>query len=317
VRLWQQSMIFLARNEYVKRFMQSRATMSALSRKFVGGKNVPDVVEEAKMLKYRGITSSLFNLGEYIENVEIISQTVTELKSIVKHLAESQLDIHISVDPTQVGYQLDVGLCRNHAFDLANEIRSVTDNRNLHSRNLLMLDMEDSTVTQPTVDLYKSLRTESYPAAITLQAYLYRTESDLKEIIRSGGAARLVKGAFAEGKNIAFTNRKDIDENFIYLADMMLSEEARGTGFYPIFGTHDDGIIDKIINIANSRKWKKDEYEFEMLYGVRTSYQKQLVHAGGKLRLYLPFGTDWWPYAVRRVGESPKNAKFLFKSLIS
>jgi proline dehydrogenase len=317
VRLWQQSMIFLARNDYVKRFMQSRATMTALSKKFVGGEDIPDVVEEAKRLKSRGIACSLFNLGEYIENAEIISQTVTELKSIVNHLAESQLDVHLSIDPTQVGYQIDARLCRKHAFDLANEIRSVTENRALNSKNFLMLDMEDSTITQSTIDLYKRLRTESYPAAITLQAYLYRTENDLSEVIRSGGAARLVKGAFAEDKPIAFTNRKEIDRNFVCLADMMLSEEARGTGFYPIFGTHDDRIIDKIVSIANSRKWKKDAYEFEMLYGVRRNYQKRLVHAGENLRLYLPFGTDWWPYAVRRVGENPKNAKFLFRSLIS
>ena len=317
MRLWQQCMIFLARNEYVKQFMQSRATMSTLSRKFVGGKHVHDVVEEAKTLKSRGITSSLFYLGEYIDNKEIISQTVTELKSIVKRLAESELDVHISVDPTQIGYQLDFRLCQEHAFDLANEIKSIFDSGNLHSRNFFMLDMEDSTVTQSTIELYKRLRAKSLPAAITLQAYLYRTKNDLKDTILSGGAVRLVKGAFAEGKSIAFTNRGDIDRNFIELAKMMLSEEAYQAGFYPIFGTHDDRIIEEIINIADARGREKDAYEFEMLYGVRSEYQEELVQAGEKLRLYVPFGTDWWPYAVRRVGESPKNAKYLLKSLVS
>lgn len=317
MRLWQQCMIFLARNEYVKRFMQSRATMSTLSKKFVGGQHVRDVVEETKTLKSKGITSSLFYLGEYIDNKEVISQTITELKSIAKRLAESELDVHISVDPTQIGYQLDLRLCQKHAFDLANEIKSIFDTGNLHSRNFLMLDMEDSTVTDTTVELYKGLRAKSLPAAITLQTYLYRTKNDLIEIIQSGGAVRLVKGAFAEGKRIAFTNRGDIDRNFIELAKMMLSEKAHQTGFYPIFGTHDDRIIDEIINIADARGWEKDEYEFEMLYGVRSEYQEELVQAGEKLRLYVPFGTDWWPYAVRRVGESSKNAKFLLKSLVS
>ena len=97
----------------------------------------------------------------------------------------------------------------------------------------------------------------------------------------------------------------------------MLSEEAHRAGFYPIFGTHDDRIISRVIEIANRRKWRKEEYEFEMLYGVRVEYQKELIQAGEQLRLYLPFGTDWWPYAVRRVGESSKNAKFLIKSLLS
>lgn len=317
MRLWQQGMIFLARNEFAKRFIQDRASMSALSKKFVGGRNVSSVVEQARKLKSKGFSSSIFNLGEYVESVEIIAQTVSELKSIVKHLAESQLDVHISVDPTQIGYQIGNNICYKHAFDLANEVMMVTNKMDRSTRNFLMLDMEDATVTQATIDIYKRLRSELLPAAITLQAYLHRTGSDLKRIIRTGGAVRLVKGAFAEGKNIAFTNRMDIDKNFIRLVKIMLSEEAHEAGFYPIFGTHDDRMIDQIISLAHSRKWKKKEYEFEMLYGVRRMVQEQLVRAGEQLRLYLPFGTDWWPYAVRRVGESPRNAKFLIRSLIS
>ena len=180
-----------------------------------------------------------------------------------------------------------------------------------------MIDMEDSSVMQATIDLHSELQSKSLPVALTMQAYLYSTEKDLTKIIQNGGAVRLVKGAFSEGKNIAYTNRTDIDENFLKLADLMLSTEARERKFYPIFGTHDDRIIDKIIKIANDRNWEKNEYEFEMLYGVRKNYQKELVKNGEQLRLYLPFGTDWWPYAVRRVGESPKNALFLANSLVS
>lgn len=248
--------------------------------------------------------------------MEVIAQTVSELKSIAKHLAESQLDVHISVDPKQIGYQLGYKTCQKNAFDLANEINMVTKKMGPSTRNFLMLDMEDSTVTQATIDLHNRLRSELLPVAITMQAYLHRTGSDLKKMVRCGGAVRLVKGAFAEGKNIAFTKREEIDSNFIRLADIMLSEDARDAGFYPIFGTHDDRMIDQIIKVANNRKWKKNAYEFEMLYGVRRRYQEQLVRAGEQLRLYLPFGTDWWPYAVRRVGESGKNAKFLIRSLI-
>ena len=317
MRFWQQSMIFLARNESVKNFMQSRKAMSDLSMRFVGGKNVSEAADRAKMLKDQGISSSLFYLGEYVEDLEIITQTVNELKSIAKRLAMQRLGVHISVDPTQIGHQIDSNICVNYAFDLANEIRLITNDTGLSLKNFLMLDMEDSSVTQATLDLYRKLRTESLPAAITLQAYLHRTESDLISVIQNGGAVRLVKGAFAEGKNIAYTSREDININFIKLADLMLSEEAHRAGFYPIFGTHDDRMISIVIEIANRRKWGKEEYEFEMLYGVRVEYQKELIQAGEQLRLYLPFGTDWWPYAVRRVGESSKNAKFLIKSLLS
>lgn len=310
-------MIFLARNEHVKNFMQSRKAMLELLTRFVGGNDFTDAADKARVLKIQGISSSLFYLGEYVEDLVIIDQTVSQLKFISKRLSALQLDVHISVDPTQIGYQIDSKICENNAFDLAHEIKLVTDGSGQSIRNFLMLDMEDCSVTQATLDLYEKLRAESLPAAITLQAYLYRTENDLKNVIQNGGAVRLVKGAFAEGKNIAFTNRGNIDANFIKLADMMLSDEAHSTGFYPIFGTHDDRMISKIIEIANRRKWEKEEYEFEMLHGVRGDYQEKLVQAGEQLRLYLPFGTDWWPYAVRRVGESHKNAKFLIKSLFN
>lgn len=315
MRLWQQSMIYLARNESVKSYMQSHRAMSELSMRFVGGKNVLEASEKARMLRSQEVASSLFYLGEYVEDLTTIDQTVSELKSIIEYLSEAKLDIHISVDPTQIGYQIDHEICSNNASVLAREISKLIDDTNHSSRNFLMLDMEDSSVTQATLDLYKKLKSESLPVAITLQAYLYRTEKDLINIIQRGGAVRLVKGAFAEGKQISYTNRDDIDANFLKLADLMLTEEAHNTGFYPIFGTHDDKMIEKIIEIASRRNWNKNEYEFEMLYGVRDEYQKKLVQDGEQLRLYLPFGTDWWPYAVRRVGESPKNAKFLLRSI--
>ncbi len=318
MRLWQQIMIFLARNNSLKNFMQNRAIISDLSTRFVGGRDVSSAADQASLLKNQGFTSSLFYLGEYVEDLSIIAQTVTELKSIVKLLSEARLDIHISVDPTQIGYQINTKICHDNAVDLAQEIRKLTNDTNHQLlRNYLMLDMEDSSVTPSTVELYEKLRSESLPAAITLQAYLYRTENDLKKVIQNGGSVRLVKGAFAEGKNIAFTRRNEIDINYLKLADLMLSTEARDNGFYPVFGTHDDRIIDKIIEIAHSRHWNKQEYEFEMLLGVRREYQKKLVQNGEQVRLYLPFGTDWWPYAVRRVGESPRNAKFLIKSIFN
>lgn len=126
-----------------------------------------------------------------------------------------------------------------------------------------------------------------------------------------------MKGAFAENKAIAVTNHSEIDESFMKLAELMLSAEARENGFYPIFAPHDDRMIERIILIAEKNGWKKEEYEFEMLYGVREELQEKLVHEGERLRLYLPSGKDWWPYAVRRVGESMKNAIFLLRSLSS
>ena len=314
MRLWQQSMILLARNKALKEFMQSRATMSELAGKFVGGKNVEEAIQRSQALKEKGIKTSLFYLGEYVEDLTVVNQTVSELKMMITSLGDSNLDIFISVDPTQIGHQISGKICRDNAIALAREIKnSIGQNNN--SKNYLMIDMEDSSVTGATISLYTQLTSASLPAALTLQAYLFRSENDLQNIVRNGGAVRLVKGAFAEKSSIAFTKRTDIDENYVKLAKTMLSEEARAKGFHPIFATHDEKMIEKIVHFASNQKWDKKEYEFEMLYGVRAALQNELVQSGEQLRLYLPFGTDWWSYAIRRVGESPKNAKFLFKTI--
>jgi proline dehydrogenase len=317
MRVWQQSMIFLARHKGVKNFMQNRAAMSELARRFVGGRDVSEALEKSRALKSRGRTASLFYLGEYVEDLSVIDQTVAALKAITTELAEAHLDVFVCLDPTQVGYQIDEAMYRRHAFEISQEIKRVRKDAGSVSKNFLMLDMEDSSIVPATVSLYEALIEASLPAAITLQAYLFRTESDLQRVVANGGVVRLVKGAFAESKDIAFTNRSAIDASFMKLAILMLSDEARRSGFYPIFATHDDRLIEKIIAIADRQAWGKEAYEFEMLYGVRDDLQEKLVQRGEQLRLYVPFGTDWWPYAVRRVGESPKNARFLLRSLLA
>jgi proline dehydrogenase len=317
MRLWQKGMIFLARNKNIKNFMQSRRTMSALTARFVGGKDVLAAVEKSRYLKSQKRNTSLFYLGEYVEDISAVNQSVSEIKKIIKRLAYNGQCIHISIDPTQIGYQIDEKICRTNAFEIAEEYKRAIKDTGGDSKNLLMLDMEDSSVTDATIKLYEALREASVPAAITLQAYLFRTETDMKKIVKEGGAVRLVKGALAENKKVAFTNRSATDRNYLKLAELMLSEKVKNKGFYPIFATHDDKIINKIIEIAEDNGWKKEEYEFEMLYGVRIDLQDKLIKNGEQLRLYLPFGTDWWPYAIRRIGESFKNASFLLRTLLA
>ena len=315
MRVWQKIMISLARSEDLKNFIQSRKSMSDLATRFVGGKAVEEVIEKSKKLKSGNINCSLYYLGEYINDQSKINQTVSALKEIMKRLAESNLDIHISVDPTQIGYLINKINCSDNILELACRLKDYAASANKSSKNFLMLDMEDSSNIDFTLELYNKLKSESYPAAVTLQSYLYRTGKDLETILQIGGAVRLVKGAFTESKKIAFTSRTFIDNNYLKLAEMMLSDNARTKGFYPIFGTHDDKLIARIIETAKNNGWEKGSYEFELLYGVRTGLQNELMKNGENLRLYLPFGVDWWPYAIRRIGESSKNSKFLFRSL--
>jgi len=181
----------------------------------------------------------------------------------------------------------------------------------------LMFDMEDASVIDATIALHNELKQEGLPVALTLQAYLRRTVSDMRAQIDAGSRVRLVKGAFAADSNIAYTRQEDIKANYRRLVEMMFSADARQSGFYPIVATHDSRIHEFTIDVARRNDWKPGQYEFEMLQGVRSDVARDLAGRGERVRMYLPFGRDWWSYAVRRIGENPRNAVLLARSLIS
>ncbi len=311
--LWQKGMIKLATNQRAKQIMQGSRKMTDLASRFVGGQSVDEAAERADLLLQNSRRSSLFYLGEYVHEPEEIKKTVSELEGIIQELGSKQLDIHISVDPTQIGLMNTEAEFEENALRLSKLIKEHSSSAD--SCDFLMIDMEDSSVTQTTLDVYHRLHSQGLPCGITLQAYLRRTKDDLAEIVAKGGKIRLVKGAFAENKDVAFTRRDDIDKSYFELAQNMLSSEAKETSFYPIFGTHDEQMIERIVAYADANGWQRDEYEFEFLLGVRGNLQEELVANGTRLRLYVPFGTEWWAYSVRRVGENPRNGAFLLRSL--
>ncbi len=313
--MWQKLMIYLARNEKIKSFFQSRKKLSQLASKFVGGKDEAEALNKDKSLISENVYTSLFYLGEYVSDLKVVDKTMVSLLKISEMLSKSGLDIHISVDPTQVGLLIDKTICFSNLEKLAEKIKeNTTDKHKKSNKCFLMIDMEDGSVCEDTITFYNQLIKKDLPIGLTLQAYMHRTEKDLQNTISNGGSVRLVKGAFSENRKIALTSKKAINQAFYNQSKMMLSPEVKTNGFYPIFATHDDQMIDKINRIALENNWAKDEYEFEMLYGVRVDYQKSLVKEGYKLRLYIPYGKDWWAYAIRRVGENPKNIKYLLRN---
>jgi proline dehydrogenase len=232
-------------------------------------------------------------------------------------LGAAGLDVHLSVDPTQAGAMRSWDECRANVRTLARTVADNTpDERDPVRRDVLMIDMEDSSVTEPTLELYRALRREGLPVAVTVQAYLHRTPDDLDSLVRDGAMVRLVKGAFAEPPGLAFTSRRERDDAYRRSLATLLSPEARERGVRPVFGTHDDRMVDLAAHVAGANGWKPGEWEVEMLLGVRPDYQRELVDRGVRLRLYLPFGRDWWPYSIRRVGEKPGNALFVLRTLL-
>lgn len=312
MKTWQRGMIALARSPRVTRWMQDNRATAALARRFVGGLTAEEGIETAKRLRHAGFKASLYHLGEYVADPERIAETVRQKKLAVMLMKDAPLQVHLSVDPTQIGYGYNDALGERNALEIGRSVQQASG-----ERPVLMLDMEDADYVTRTLALHHRLAAEGIPVAQTLQASLKRTAEDLAAIIDQGGSVRLVKGAFADTRPHAFQSRAEIDANYLALARIMLGPEARARGFRPVFGTHDDALIAEIRLVARNSGWSPGAYEFEMLYGVRTELQRQLHEQGEQVRLYLPFGKDWWPYAIRRVGESPRNAALLARALVS
>ncbi len=312
MRLWRRLMMGLARSEAVTDFMQERAPVSDLARRFVGGEDQGLAIATAQRLSADGIRSSLFHLGEYVDDPMMVRMNTDAIVAVAEALGQGALDVHVSVDPTQIGYSLDAGMGRENAERIGAALAA----QPARPRNALMLDMEDFAMVETTIALHDALVEADVPTAITLQAYLRRTEDDLARLAGAGATVRLVKGAFAESAARAFTGRRRITENYLRLAGIMLGAEARAAGFTPLFGTHDDAVIRDVAALARENGWPNGSFEFEMLYGVRPALLKSLAEAGHAVRVYLPFGRDWWPYAARRVGENFANARFVARALL-
>jgi len=315
-RIWQSAMIRLAHSPGMTRFMQGSRAGSLLSRKYVAGKNPEEAIETASdLLSVQGIRSSLFYLGEYVDSQELVDLNIKNKLAIAEALGTTDFDIHVSVDPTQIGHSVDPSKVPENAHRSATTIKQLTGNRS--GVNCMMIDMEDDSVVDATIRLHDQLKQEGFPVALTLQAYLKRTTTDLQRQIEAGSKVRLVKGAFVGESDIAYTNQPDIKANYYRLVEQMLSERSKEAGFYPVIATHDDKIHRFVIDKAAEAGWQQGEYEFEMLLGVRTDVAKSLAESGERVRVYVPFGRDWWPYAVRRIGENPRNALLLTRSLFS
>ncbi|MEN4922311.1 proline dehydrogenase family protein [Achromobacter spanius] len=309
--IFQRSTIALARSPAVGGAMRAMAARSSLARRFVGGADLESALRTAVRLREaHGIRASLFYLGEYVADRGAIEHNVVQAISACRGLAAAGLDVHVSVDPTAIGYMHSDALGEDNARRIAAALPAGG------GRDGMMLDMEDSGIRDRTCALHRSLLEAGLPAALTLQARRRRTPEDLAWAIGQRTSVRLVKGAFPE-RALDHAGRARIDQAYLDAASIMLSRQARASGFYPVFGTHDDRLAGAIMDLARERGWSAADFEFEMLYGVRPDWQLALRGLGYNVRVYLPFGADWWPYAIRRVGENPRNAWLLARSLTS
>ncbi len=266
----------------------------------MAGDTLDEAVLVARTLNEEGFLVSLDLLGEEVRDADSVSKATDEYVECLDRIESETLDANISIKPTQLGLAIDEALARGAIDRLAR--------RAAEAGTTVTIDMEDSRYTDATVRLYEKAQSEHGNLGIALQAYMRRTPEDLRRLIPLGGHIRLCKGAYVESEDVAITSKPGVDAAFAdQLGTLMAAGETR-----PAIATHDHVLIDRTRTLAQSRQ---EPFEFQMLYGVRKEMQAELAGDGFPLRVYLPFGSQWYPYLTRRLAERPANAWFLARSV--
>jgi len=293
-------------------WLRERATKAQFVRRsvrrFWPGERVEDALAAARELKPQGITTILTALGENLTHAEEAEEVTLHYLDVFDKVAAAGLDAHVSVKPTQLGLDLDRGMCERNL----DRLLARADERN----TFLWIDMEYSRYVDPTLELYRRARAKSPRVGIALQAYLYRTAKDVESLIPLGPAIRIVKGAYLEPAEIAYPKKADVDENFYRLCVRLLSPEAQRTRTLLHIATHDAALADRLSVYAREHDVPASAYEYAMLYGIGVAQQKRLAAEGKRLRVLISYGEYWFPWYMRRLAERPANVWFVVKNLL-
>jgi proline dehydrogenase len=298
----------MSQNETFKKFVMKFPLSKKMSRRFVVGEELYEAIEAIVRLNENGITATLDHLGENVKDEKDARASAAAYLEILEEIKRSDIDSHVSLKLTQMG--LDVG--EEVCFRNVEEIVRLAEKYS----NFVRIDMEGSPYTQKTMDIFYRLRRNHKNVGIVIQSCLYRSQGDIERIIENGYSVRLCKGAYRENEDIAFPKKKDVDANYIKLTEMLLSEKAHRNGVYPAIATHDEKIINWVRGVAAKNNIEKDTFEFQMLNGIRRDLQRELVEEEYRVRIYVPYGDQWYPYFMRRLAERPANLIFLIKNIL-
>src|SRR5215813_11680911 len=298
------ALLWLSQREGLKDFATSFGPFKKLTTRFVAGDTIDEVVPLIRQLNSENCTASFDHLNESVGSAAEAEHEVSEYLNILAQIDESHIRSNVSIKLTQFGLGLDTELAYRNARQIVEDAQ--------RRGNFVRVDMEGSDVTQVTIDIFKRLRAEFglNDVGIVLQSYLHRTLDDAKELLKLPARIRICKGAYSEPPEVAYPNKKDVDDNYVRVMQMLLS-----SGVYHGIATHDPKMIDATIDFANKEGIGKEAFEFQMLYGIRRDLQEQLARDGYNMRVYVPYGKHWYPYFMRRLAERPANIWFVMKNL--
>jgi proline dehydrogenase len=298
------ALLFLSRQEGLKDFATRFAPFKRMTTRFVAGEDIEEAIRTIRELNAKGCTASFDHLNESVESRAETEGEVREYLKILERIDETGIRSNVSIKLTQFGLEIDPELAYTNARKIVEDAA--------RRGNFVRVDMEASNVTQVTIDIFKRLRAEFglNDVGIVLQSYLRRTLDDAKELLKIPARIRICKGAYNEGPDVAFPDKKDVDDNYVRVMQLLLS-----SGTYHGIATHDERMIDATIRFAERERIGKEAFEFQMLYGVRRDLQEKLAREGYNMRVYVPYGKHWYPYFMRRLAERPANIWFVMKNM--
>jgi proline dehydrogenase len=296
------ALLKLSENKRFGTWVISNRTTRRMARRFVAGEKLEEAIAAARRCNDSGLMASLDYLGENVASTSDAQRSRDAYLEIFEAIAHEKLQANVSCKLTQLGLDINTEFCTGLVHSIVERAAGFD--------NFLRIDMEGSAYTQRTIELVKLVRGRNPAVGTVIQSYLYRSEKDVGELLACGCRIRLCKGAYKEPEDVAFPRKADVDANYVRLMQMLLS-----SGFYHAIATHDPHMIAATIRHAASKGVSKDDFEFQMLYGVRTDMQRRLVKDGYRVRIYIPFGNDWFPYFMRRLAERPANVGFILRNL--
>src|SRR5256714_1613310 len=297
------SLLKLSESPRFAHWVTSNGTTRRMARRFVAGESLDEAIMAARACNSLGMYASLDYLGENVATVDDAQRARDAYLQIFDRIAEERLHANVSCKLTQLGLDLNTDFCEGLVHSIVERAGGY--------ENFLRVDMEGSDYTQRTIEIVRRVRSRNPAVGTVIQSYLYRSEGDVQSLLGVGCRIRLCKGAYKESMEVAFKRKADVDGNYIRLMHMLLA-----SGFYHAIATHDPRMIAQTIRFAAARGISKDDFEFQMLYGVRTDLQRRLVKDGYRLRIYIPFGSDWFPYFMRRLAERPANVGFFLRQAL-
>jgi proline dehydrogenase len=296
--------ISLSESRSLRAIAEKSAIGRRISTRFVAGTQVEDVLRATKAINQAGATVSIDNLGENVTNVEEARESAGLYHQLLDDIARLGLKANISLKLTHMGLDIDEKLARELVAGLVAKAASL--------KSFVRVDMEGSPYTQRTLDFVHELHRMPGNRGVVgtvIQSYLHRSEEDVNDLLAQGIRIRLCKGAYKEPPEIAFQKKSEVDANYVKLMKILMK-----SGIYHGLATHDEALIKEAKAFATSEKIARDSFEFQMLHGIRRDLQQQLVREGWGMRVYIPFGTEWYPYFMRRLAERPANVFFIVKN---